>query len=519
MKSSKTKTLSVLLAAIMVCVANASGQSSEILSKQDTLPNVEIRFGWSTIKGHMMEYQTGMAKEITLLIGSSPDRFSDTLCAQVSSSGDFFFRLPVTHITPIILELPADSILPHTARGFCFVGPDEETEVEIDMSELNYRYKNCKAASPTMVYITQGPLAQLANEMNRHTFWRKPDFEEKYYRPIVNSAEEWAPIERIRKMLPSRQVEVLSQELDTIKPDPDWSPALTELAQLNGKLRKVLQMNFYPPKQIEDEEKRQAWERDAVVAQMLSVRKFMNNPKQLFCPDFSNAKELIHINTFLPNFLANERTAQELVKQMAYFYLLDSVEIADHLVNLPSAYQQWVLEWQKIYRKEHDRLATKQIVIDTLQGIPDSLIIPNLQQRHHGQIVFVHFWQCFNAKFVRDVVLPLQNELADRNIVWINILTGTNSKSKSFYDQYANWLRYGTKLKGTHYYFNMPSQNIRLEKICKSMGIDKITLTPYCIISPEGKILRNNNTKPKQLIPSEYHDLYLDLRQCLLQNL
>ena len=82
---------------------------AEIMAVQDTLPAVDYRFGWATVKGHLLEYRPGMCSQMTMLIGhpsTFPRRHCDTLCVEVTSSGDFTFRLPVAHITPVVLELP-----------------------------------------------------------------------------------------------------------------------------------------------------------------------------------------------------------------------------------------------------------------------------------------------------------------------------------------------------------------------------------------------------------------------------
>ena len=39
----------------------------EIAQIQDTLPDVDYRFGWAIVKGHILDYHPGMVKEMTLL--------------------------------------------------------------------------------------------------------------------------------------------------------------------------------------------------------------------------------------------------------------------------------------------------------------------------------------------------------------------------------------------------------------------------------------------------------------------
>ena len=503
---------------------DVEGRLKEIIAVQDTLPKVDYRFGWATIKGHLMDYRPGMCSRITLVFrhpGLLPHQHGDTLCAQISPTGNFTFRLPVTHITPISLTFEPLN----RGVGIAYVGPDTETEVYLNMREMNNRHMYFKKYS-TILYVTKGPLAQLANELNEHYFYYHVDFNEKYFKSIYTAGEEWEHEKAVRAMLPTKQLELRMAELDTMKVEEQWSPAMKELVRLCWQIQTFRRVSTTPPRELnnaanespEAKEKLIAWQRDAVVAELDAFERLIKDPKMVYCPEISDFIDFnIDIGTLLPDFIAREKTVWKLRDQMSNeFRLLDIDEIAETLANLPPAYQQWLLAWQNIFREEYNRLDGKVIVGDTLQGIPDSLVFQTLRERYHGHTIFIHFHRYVNPEIVYNVILPLQSELADLDIVWVNVYN-SNIDLKHKYAGWDNakWLRYYTKLQGEHYYYNMTSRMDWIKDFNKTMGISK-SLDAYCIISPDGRIVRNSDSKPVPIWWMNNED-YLGIRQCLLQ--
>ena len=499
-------------------------QLKEIMAVQDTLPKVDYRFGWATIKGHLMDYRPGMCSQMTLVLrrlNYTQHYIGDTLCAQVSPTGDFTFRLPVAHITPVSLTFEPQS----RGMGIAYVGPDTETEVYFNMREINVRYLLSKDNN-TIFYVTKGPLAQLANELNEHFFFYDIDFIVKYFVNMFKTKEEYERYREIIAMLPTKQLKLRMAELDTMKVDEQWSPAMKELVRLCWQIQTVIRVITTPSSELnnaaiespEAKERLTAWQRDAVVAELEAFEQLIKDPKMVYCHNLSEFLDFnIRVNTLLPPFIEREKTVRKLQDQMSReFMLLDSNEITETLANLPPAYQQLLLAWQNIYREEFNRLDGKEIVGDTLQGIPDSLVFQTLCERYRGHTIFVRFWRGVDPTLLNHVILPLQRELADLDIVWVNVYNSDlNLKSRYAGWENANWLRYFTKLQGEHYYFNQSSRMDRIKDLNKTMGISN-SLDAYCIVSPEGKIVRNSDSKPIQIWLTGYQD-YLGIRHCLLQ--
>ena len=496
----------------------------EIMAIQDTLPKVDYRFGWATIKGHLMDYRPGMCSQMTLVLrrlNYTQHYIGDTLCAQVSPTGDFTFRLPVAHITPVSLTFEPQS----RGMGIAYVGPDTETEVYFNMREINVRYLLSKDNN-TIFYVTKGPLAQLANELNEHFFFYDIDFIVKYFVNMFKTKEEYERYREILAMLPTKQLELRMAELDTMKVDEQWSPAMKELVRLCWQIQTVIRVITTPSSELNNaaidspqaREKLIAWQRDAVVAELEAFEKLIKDPKMVYCHNMSEFLDFnIRINTLLPPFIEREKTVRKLQDQMSReFMLLDSDEITETLANLPPAYQQLLLAWQNIYREEFNRLDGKEIVGDTLQGIPDSLVFQTLCERYRGHTIFVRFWRGVDPTLLNHVIMPLQRELADLDIVWVNVYNSDlNLKSRYAGWDNANWLRYFTKLQGEHYYFNQSSRIDRIKDLNKTMGISN-SLDAYCIVSPDGRIVRNSDSKPVPIWRMNNED-YLGIRHCLLQ--
>ena len=496
----------------------------EIMAVQDTLPKVDYRFGWATIKGHLMDYRPGMCSHMTLVLrrlNYTQHQIGDTLCAQVSPTGDFTFRLPVAHITPVSLTFEPQS----RGMGIAYVGPDTETEVYFNMREINVRYMFSKDSN-TIFYVTKGPLAQLANELNEHFFLYDIDFIVKYFVNMFKTKEEYERYREILAMLPTKQLELRMAELDTMKVEEQWSPAMKELVRLCWQIQTVIRVITTPSSELnnaaidspEAKEKLITWQRDAVVAELEAFEQLIKDPKMVYCHNMSEFLDFnIRVNTLLPPFIEREKTVRKLQDQMSReFMLLDSDEITETLANLPPAYQQLLLAWQNIYREEFNRLDGKVIVGDTLQGIPDSLVFQTLCERYRGHTIFVRLWRGGDPTFLNHIILPLQRELADLDIVWVNVYNSDlNLKSRYAGWDNANWLRYFTKLQGEHYYYNQSSRIDRIKDLNKTMGISN-SLDAYCIVSPDGRIVRNSDSKPIQIWLTGYQD-YLGIRHCLLQ--
>ena len=497
-------------------------QLTKVMAEQDTLPAMDYRFGWATVKGHLLEYRPGMGNQMTMVVGhprSFPRRRCDTLCAEVTPSGDFTFRLPVAHITPVALDL-----LQEGSRGIAYVGPDTETEVYVNMREVIYRRFHGKADQASMLYVTKGPLAQLANELNQHLSWYSLDFDEQHFKTLFIDKEEWEHEKEILAMLPTKQLEIRMAKLDTLKVEQQWSPALKELARLYWQLKTAHILNYFPSDELKKEasvspeaqKQLIAWQRDVVVAKLDTYKQLINNPKQLYCPDFIQlTNNITRVSTLLPDFLAFEEKLWKLRQEMDDFTLLDSDEMAEYMTNLPPAYRQLVLAWQDIYREERDRLAETPFDCDTLslQGIPDTLIVQTLRERYRGHTLFIHFWNDY-PDFIKNTVLPLQRELTDLDIIWITIYKDLPKPNNSTMWGYTRLLRYGKWPQGEHYYYNVSRSKDGGLALNKTMGLSKVVSNPFCIISPDGQNVCNNEKIGKTGWPEMD---YLFIRHCLRQ--
>ena len=79
---------------------------------------------------------------------------------------------------------------------------------------------------------------------------------------------------------------------------------------------------------------------------------------------------------------------------------------------------------------------------------------------------------------------------------------------------YTRLLRFGLWSQGEHYYCNLSSRIDRLLPLYKTMGLSKVIVNPFCIISPDGQNVSNNEKIDKMGWPEIE---YLFIRHCLRQ--
>lgn len=337
--------------------------------------------------------------------------------------------------------------------------------------------------------------------------------------------KEYEHFNEIRAKLPTQQLEIRMAELDSLKVEQQWSPAMKELVRLYWQLKTAQIIRFAPSNELEKEAKDSpeaqkqliAWQRDAVVAELNTYKQLINNPKQLYCPDFifliNNNN---NINTLLPDFVANEKKLWKLRQQMDDFLLLDSDEMSDQIANLPPAYRQLVLAWQDFYRDERERLEEMPFDCDTLslQGVPDTLLVQTLRERYQGHTLFILFWENCTPGFFKNVVLPLQREQTDLDVIWITVYSYLPKPNNYTMSSYARLLRYGLWPQGKHYYCNLSSRVDRVLALYKTIGLSKVVVNPFCMISPDGQIVSNNEKIDKMGWPEI---AYLFIRHGLRQ--
>ena len=261
----------------------ADQQMRKVMAQNDTLPEVDVHFGWATVKGHLLDYRPGMVKEMALSYyqGIGPD----TLKAIVSPTGDFTFRLPLTHITCLFLYL----FEPSDMKTCFFVAPDRETELYIDMHEVICRFFHWQPTQPQMCYVTKGPLAHLANELNMQLRGNFFDYERLNFGSRPDNAEDWLKRETaIRAMTSTQQVEVRARELDSLTMGENWSSALKELVRFDAQLYKIksvgkrpLQIEKVGPKTRILDEQRDV-ERDMIVAKHEALERLQNSRISIF---------------------------------------------------------------------------------------------------------------------------------------------------------------------------------------------------------------------------------------------
>ena len=138
-------------------------EGAATMTRVDSLPMPDIRYGVATIRGRLLNFRRGMLSHIILNQSASFYQYNatalDTLHIPISDNGDFECRLPVTHTQPVMLGYEGRRLM------MCYAAPDDTTSVRLDMFAMHQPKKERKGYYSL---VESGPLAALANEYN-HT--------------------------------------------------------------------------------------------------------------------------------------------------------------------------------------------------------------------------------------------------------------------------------------------------------------------------------------------------------------
>ena len=218
----------------------------------------------------------------------------------------------------------------------------------------------------------------------------------------------------------------------------------------------------------------------------------------------------------MPDFMAEEQAVFELKQNLMIGGMLDSVSVAASIANLSVPSRQLALAWQSYYRKQlkWPTNSADRLEADTLPAVADSLVLQTICERFRGHTLYV---QCFHSQvwspLVHELVKPLQQELADLDIVWINLwgTSGINS-----FKQEQNAFRYITsEVEGVNYQIRTADWMAnRMKGFLKSVtGCQVPWDFSYCIVAPDGTIVRQTKDSPGQNPLTDY----LGIRYCLQQ--
>ena len=475
------------------------------LSPLDSLPVPEIRYGMAIVRGRLLNFRQGMLSHMVLHKSASwyysGKTLTDTLHAAVTDDGRFEFRLPVTHIMPVMVGYEGRRLLT------CYVAPDDTTELTADMYLLNLPGNRRRQKYSQQ---TNGPMAAVANELdhtqpqNNYMKLRKRVLDLHFHHPdfIGSNPKELLPL-----------VAKLSPWIHRTR-----SGALRELMQLNDEVSLIAlyqeELTSIPGyiKERGSEavsmyiRRRKSWLKSVEADKMEAYLELLHSPKQLLCPAFMGvAHGLNGLPMLYPDYVDHEVNAFAMKEQLKDYQLLDTVQLSQNMATLPKAYQQWL---------QYYRQRLSQVISDNSQrtgyrireDLPkvaeyhDFELLDKLRERYKGQTVFMHIWypsQPQSREIIQKVIIPLQQEFAEHDITWVNL---------AYYsDHEDSWRNQAPLLLGDHYALATSYQPSAIRR--QAMG--KAARSPflYLIITPDGKMVY------KKDVPTNIEDLRRELEK------
>lgn len=412
-------------------------------AKTEHLPQIEYKFGIAEVKGRFMDYHDGMfSKVVAGCQESLYMSFSDTLESSISPSGEFSFRIPVTHITPIFLTIPYQKAM------LIYVGPDETTEVVVHSRQLLNPVLN---GAPT-AYVTRGPLSDVATELNMYP---------RHEKRIVETNLELSPEDNYAYLL---------EAFDALQKDPymrrkehspaEWvdrshiySPAAAELIQLNNSLMAInFLQNF-----------KQGYDKDSTFLPKLNnyskqyskaIDKLrfdkLSNPQHLLCPTIGYYLYVNRSPIFYADWLDYEKRSQAMANQLKDCIPFDVAQYQRDLKAMPKAYREYLTYRDKQLNNQlsENQVRTGYTIRTDLPDVPKDQLYEALRERYRGKVIFLVAWEPglnseWQERFIRECYIPIQEEYKDRDIAWVTISDITDCE--------ALWRQKLTAIRGDHY--------------------------------------------------------------------
>lgn len=474
-------------------------EGAATMTRVDSLPMPDIRYGVATIRGRLLNFRRGMLSHIILNQSASFYQYNatalDTLHIPISDNGDFECRLPVTHTQPVMLGYEGRRLM------MCYATPDDTTSVRLDMFAMHQPKKERKGYYSL---VESGPLAALANEYNHtqpienyrelrqfalDTYINHPDF-------IGSNPKDLLP-KVVDRRIHNRNIHYKK-----------LSPALQELLKLNDQLCLIAiyqqeLMGF--PNHINQRggvvkamynRRRKRWAEEVKPYVTEAYLKMLTSQKQLLCPAFMGVAHLLsQMPTMYPDYVDHEVNALSMKQQLHKDYTqLDSVQLQQNMATLPKAYQLWIDNYrQRLSQLMADNSRRTDYEVCQLPEVPpysDHLLFERICQRYRGRLIFLHIWHpTINSDMAmtRNTIMPLQKEFEEYDIAWVHLARHNNENS---------WRQQLPQLPGYHYPFTTNYQPIGI--IRSVMGKHQSRYL-YVIVDETGRVVYKRN-KPTDLL-------------------
>lgn len=448
------------------------------INLQTTLPKLEYKKGYATLKGQFLDYRHETGKEISMNVGY-PMGASNPIKITINPDGSFSEKVMVVSPTPCVLYI--NQVI------YCFLAPDEETQLFINTREKARQQsklrKNEKPSGLSVYY--NGFMAAISQE-----YAQQKEILDKDNKDIYKELD-GKDLKGIRDyfMEKNQRQKQLIETLNISTACKDillgQEDAVTAMNLLSGK--SIYTQNMLSSGQIKREEANDFYTNLKLPEDYYTgIEKLagLNTPQALYNFTFSRL-------TYNPDFAQKlgkatgitEGTLFELVKVVPIIRKIeDFTPLSDEdrtaLASLSSpAFLEFAEEKNVTLLKTIEANKKKTgFNVNEAGEVTNEDLFASIISKFRGKTILVDFWAtwCGPCIMANKQMAPMKEDLKDEDIIYL-YLAGENSPEKTWENMIPN-------IKGEHFRLTQ-SQWDYLGKTFKVSGIPT-----YLVVDTEGNV-------------------------------
>lgn len=442
-----------------------------------TLPKVTFKTGFATLKGKLLDYHPEMGKEISMNVGH-PMGTSNPQKITIKPDGSFSEKILVVSPTPCVLHLKQTI--------YCFLAPDEETQVIINMRELcrqQSKLRKDEQPSGLAVYYN-GFMAETSQEYakqrkaldknNKNLFKeiQGKDLNGVKDYLLAECQNQRQKINALNTSIACKDILIGQQNATTAMNLLSGKGFHVQSLITSGKLKREEANDFYGNLHFPD------GYFDCI--QNLSA---LNSTQAIFNFTFSR---LVHNPKFISEFgkalgtnegiLFDLGKASTIIRQVENFTPL-TADDKSTLASLSPAFLEYAEKKNDALLKTIEANKKKTgFTVNESGEVANEDLFASIISKFKGKTILVDFWAtwCGPCLAANKQMAPMKEDLKDEDIVYL-YLAGENSPEKT-------WENMIPSIKGEHFRLNKS----QWEYLGKTFSVSGVPT--YLVVDKEGNV-------------------------------
>ena len=454
------------------------------VDKEAPLEVPELKYGEATIKGQVLDYQSGMPAMVKIIAFNPLVGYDGEVEAKIEADGTFSYVMPVLGTMRAVVSYGEMGV-----NAEIFAAPGQVSEVYLNIREgARKRSKfHAENASYGKLYYYQGPMENLVREMpeanllmmqhlgksDTYDFGKKPlDLLKEYKR------NETAKIEKAREaVLNSPLGNATKAYLDAHISMQQMTSLLEAPNLLTGKYAMA----------------NREMEREAFSAYYMSLFKAMpkdyldkdmfvalNQSEVLMMPELGNlvgqAERIREMSGIEEGLFTQLGATAKLYRGIKDFAPLTDAQ-KEEMKSLPEACQKYLMtENDKLLAKIEANKKKSGFRVNEAGEVANEDLFASIISKFRGKVLLVDFWAtwCGPCRMANKEMAPMKEELKDKDIVYVYITGETSPK--------GTWENMIPDIHGEH--FRVTDK--QWAYLGNAMGIEGVPT--YFVIDREGNI-------------------------------